>query len=74
MRLAGDVIIECTFDGQYKGVNTYVVGILGTYFHPNAITSYYFAKFNTMYNLTEYYIKSQDPKTMEVPRKALLDT
>jgi hypothetical protein len=74
MRLAGDVIIECTFDGQYKGVNTYVIGILGTYFHPNAISSYYYAKFNTKYNLTEYYIKSEDPETMEVPRKVLLDT
>jgi hypothetical protein len=73
LKLSGDIIIECTFDGQYKGVNTYVIGILGTYFHTNAISSYYFAKFNTKYNLTEYFIKSEDPTTMEVPRKVLLD-
>jgi len=54
-------------------VNTYAIGILGTYFHPNEISSYYYGKFSTKYNLTEYYIKSEDPETMEVPRKVVMD-
>ena len=74
LRLSGDLYIDCKFDGTYKGVSTYSIGILGTYFHPNAISSYYYAKFSTKYNLTEYYIKSEDDKTMEVPRKVYMDT
>ena len=73
LRLSGDLYIHCQYDGTFKGVNTYSVGILGTYFHPNAISSYYFAKFSTKYNLTEYYIKSEDPTTMEIPRKVIMD-
>ena len=42
LRLTGDLYINCQYDGTFKGVNTYSVGILGTYFHPNAISSYYF--------------------------------
>lgn len=42
------------------GTNTYVIGIAGTYFMSNAITSYYVAKFNTMYNITEYFVISED--------------
>ena len=74
LRLSGNLYIDCKFDGTYKGVNTYAIGILGTYFHPNAISSYYFAKFSTKYNLTEYYVKSEDPSTMEIPRKVIMDT
>jgi hypothetical protein len=74
LRLSGDLYIDCKFDGLYKGESTYSIGILGTYFHPNAISSYYFAKFSTKYNLTEYYIKSEDDQTMEVPRKVYMDT
>lgn len=74
LRLSGDLYIHCKYDGTFKGVNTYSIGILGTYFHPNAISSYYYAKFSTKYNLTEYYIKSEDPQTMEIPRKVLMDT
>lgn len=74
LRLSGDLYIHCQYDGTFKGVNTYSIGILGTYFHPNAISSYYFAKFSTKYNLTEYYIKSEDPYTMEIPRKVIMDT
>jgi hypothetical protein len=73
-RLSGDLYIHCKYDGSFKGVNTYSIGILGTYFHPNAISSYYYAKFSTKYNLTEYYIKSEDDQTMEVPRKVYMDT
>jgi hypothetical protein len=73
LRLTGDLYIHCQYDGTFKGVNTYAIGILGTYFHTNAISSYYFAKFSTKYNLTEYYVKSEDPETMEIPRKVIMD-
>jgi hypothetical protein len=73
LRLSGDLYINCKYDGSFKGVNTYALGILGTYFHPNAISSYYFAKFSTKFNLTEYYIKSEDDKTMEIPKKVFMD-
>ena len=74
LRLTGNLYIHCQYDGSYKGVNTYSVGILGTYFEPNAIASYYYSKFSTKYNLTEYYVKSEDPLTMEIPRKVVMDT
>ena len=31
------------------------------------------AKFSTKYNLTEYFIKSEDPNIMEIPRKIKID-
>jgi len=46
---------------------------LGSYFESNNIISYYFAKFNTKYNLTEYFIKSDDPTVMEIPRRVRVD-
>ena len=54
-------------------MNTYSIGILGLYFQSNAISNYYFAKFSTKYNLTEYFIQSQDSLTMEIPRKVYMD-
>lgn len=54
-------------------MSTYVVGVLGSYAHSNSIISYYFAKFSTKYNMTEYFIKSEDPNTMEIPRRVRVD-
>ena len=50
-----------------------MIGVLGKYYHSNQISSYYFAKFNTKYNLTEYFIKSEDPNVMEIPRRVRVD-
>ncbi len=71
--LSGDVYVDCKFDGKFRGENTYVAGILGSYLHQNSIISYYFAKFSTKYNLTEYFIKSEDDKIMEIPRAVRVD-
>lgn len=71
--LVGDLIVDCKFYQKYRDVNTYVVGILGSYQESNSIISYYFAKFNTKYNLTEYFIKSDDPTVMEIPRAIRVD-
>ena len=68
LKLIGDIYVDCEYSETYRGVNTYVIGVLGTYFHPNDISSYYLAKFNTKYNLTEYFIKSEDNITMEIPK------
>lgn len=58
--LKGDVYVDCKYESTFRGDNTYVAGILGSYLHENSIISYYFAKFSTKYNLTEYFIKSED--------------
>lgn len=58
---------------NYLGINTYTIGIAGSYLHPNAISSYYLAKFSTKYNLTEYFIKSEDNVTMENPKLVKVD-
>ena len=71
--LTGNLYIDCKFDGEFKGVNTYAIGILGYFFEPNAISNYYFAKFSTKYNLTEYSYTSDDLTVMEVPRKIYMD-
>jgi hypothetical protein len=34
-KLTGTVYVDCSYKSTYKGVNTYVIGIAGTYFHPN---------------------------------------
>jgi hypothetical protein len=71
--LSGNLYIDCKFDGTFKGVNTYTIGILGYYFQSNEISNYYYAKFSTKYNLTEYSITSNNPSVMEVPRKVWMD-
>ena len=40
---------------------------------PNLVSSYYFAKFSTKFNLTEYFIKSEESSTMEIPAKVVMD-
>ena len=58
---------------NYLGINTYTIAIGGSYLHSNAISSYYLAKFSTKYNLTEYFIKSEYPSTMENPKLVRVD-
>lgn len=65
MYLTDEVHVDCTYNGKYQDQNTYVAAIGGTYFHENGLSSYYLAKFNTRYNMTEYFIKSQDDTVME---------
>ena len=50
-----------------------MIGIAGTYFHTNTISSYYLAKFSTKYNFTEYMIYSEDPEVMESSRGVTVD-
>ena len=73
LQLKGKIYVDCAKTEVYKGVNTYNIGVLGSYFHANGISSYYLAKFSTKYNLTEYFIKSEDPQTMEIPKGVSLD-
>lgn len=58
--LQDNIYVDCKHTGTYRGVNTYTVGILGSYIESNSLTSYYLAKFSTKYNLTEYFVKSAD--------------
>lgn len=69
----GDLYVDCKWSGVYRGTNTYVVGILGSYLETNSIASYYLAKLNTKYNLTEYFVKSNDPTVMEIARAVRVD-
>eukprot|EP00347_Sterkiella_histriomuscorum_P007679 403347989 len=71
--LTGDIKVDCKYNKKYRDVNTYVIGILGSYLEQNSLSSFYFAKFNTKYNLTEYFIKSEDPTVMEIPRTVRVD-
>jgi len=71
--LSGNLYVDCKFEGTFKGVNTYTIGILGYYFQPTSMSNYYFAKFSTKHNLTEYFIQSQNPLIMEIPRKVYVD-
>lgn len=34
-KLTGTVYVDCSYQTTYKGENQYVIGIAGTYFHPN---------------------------------------
>jgi|LauGreDrversion4_2_1035121.scaffolds.fasta_scaffold136872_4 hypothetical protein len=34
-KLTGTVYVDCSYQNTYKGENTYVIAIAGTYFHPN---------------------------------------
>lgn len=71
--LKGNLYVHCQYDSSFKGVNTYYIGILGSYFQSTAMSNYYYAKFSTKYNLTEYFIQSQNPLVMEIPRKVYVD-
>ena len=59
-KLTGTIYVDCQYSGDFKGVSTYVIGIAGTYFHQNKISSYYLAKFSTKFNLTEYFVLSEN--------------
>jgi hypothetical protein len=72
-KLIGTVYVDCLYQSTYKGYNSYVIAIAGTYFHPNQISSYYLAKFNTKYNFTEYMILSEDQEIMEASRGVKVD-
>jgi hypothetical protein len=73
LKLTGNIYVDCANTGTFHDVNTYTIGIMGTYFHNNSISSFYFGKFSTRYNLTEYIIKSEDPTIMEIPRRVRVD-
>lgn len=34
-KLIGTIYVDCLYQSTYKGYNSYVIGIAGTYFHPN---------------------------------------
>jgi hypothetical protein len=72
-KLLGTVYVDCSYQMTYKGQNTYAIAIAGTYFHPNQISSYYLAKFNTKYNFTEYMVLSEDQEVMEAARGVKID-
>jgi hypothetical protein len=72
-KLTGTVYVDCSYQQTYKGVNTYVIAIAGTYFHSNQISSYYLAKFSTKYNFTEYMVLSEDQEIMEAARGVKVD-
>ena len=71
--LVGTVYVDCAYDTTFKGYNSYVIGIGGTYFHSNQISSYYLSKFSTKYNFTEYIILSENPEIMEAARGVLVN-
>jgi hypothetical protein len=71
--LTGTIFVDCAYQSTYKGQNTYTIGIAGTYFHSNQISSYYLAKFSTKYNFTEYMILSEDQEIMEAARGVKVD-
>ena len=58
LTLVGNLYVDCYMTGMYLDANTYTIGIIGSFFTDKALSSYYFAKFSTKYNLTEYFIKS----------------
>ena len=64
---------DCKYKGKYEDSNTYILGLAGTYFHENGLSSYYLAKFNTKFNMTEYFVKSEDPTVMEQVKGVRVD-
>ncbi|CDW88139.1 neurohypophysial n-terminal domain containing protein [Stylonychia lemnae] len=72
-KLVGAIYVDCQYSGDFKGQSTYVIGIAGTYFHTNKISSYYLAKFSTKYNLTEYFVLSENQQIMESVRGVKVD-
>jgi hypothetical protein len=65
--------VDCAYQGKRLAVSHYVIGIAGTYFHDNDISSYYLAKFSTKYNFTEFFTLSEDPLVMETARGVEID-
>jgi hypothetical protein len=66
--------VDCSFIDNFKGSNTYIIGIAGRFFYQSVLASYYIAKFSTKYNLTEYFVTSFDnPFVMEIPRSIRVD-
>lgn len=74
LNLQDEIHVDCTRDGSYKGKNTYTMAVGGTYFHENGLSSYYLAKFSTRFNLTEYFVKSEDDTVMEQLKGVRVDT
>ena len=72
-KLKGDIYVDCAYQTTYMDSNAYVIAIGGTYFHENDISSYYIAKFSTKYNMTEYFLLSEDTLTMEIVRGVKVD-
>lgn len=58
---------DCKYNGHVNGMNTYIIGIGGSSFDPThpGQYNYLYAKFNTLYNLTETLIESHDPEVSE---------
>ena len=71
--LTGTVYVDCRYQSTYKGFNSYVIAVAGTYFDSSGISNYYLSKFNTKYNFTEYMILSEDPSTMEATTGVHID-
>lgn len=72
--LTGTVYVDCVYQSTFKGFNSYVIAIAGTYFDSTGISNYYLSKFNTKYNFTEYMVLSADPTTMEATSGVKIDT
>ena len=73
MNLVGTVHVDCAYQSNYQGTNTYVIGIAGTYFKSNHLRAFYLAKFSTKYNLTEYVAISNQPDVMEDAKAVKVD-
>lgn len=56
--LSGEIFVDCARSGFFRGNNTYIIGIVGTTYDSSGMSDYYLAKFNTKYNLTEYFFIS----------------
>jgi len=74
VKLQGLIYVDCQYLDTYKGVNTYVIGIGGTHFESNGLSSYYLAKFSTKFNMTEFFVTSEDETTMEQVKGVTVDT
>jgi hypothetical protein len=72
--LTGNVYVDCKMTETFLNSYSYTIGILGQYFQTNLLSSYYLAKFSTKYNLTEYFIMSEDLTTMEIPKQVKVDS
>jgi hypothetical protein len=73
LELRDEIHVDCKRDGEFGGASTYIIGVAGTYFHDNGLSSYYLAKFSTQFNMTEYFIKSDDDTVMEQVKGVRVD-
>jgi hypothetical protein len=62
-----NIFVDCKYKETFKSVNTYVIGIGGTVVTETSgeISNYYLAKFSTKYNLTEYFVVSENYYVIE---------